>query len=106
MVYCAVELSVHHCLLYFFLHHLEQCVLQFDVPVGHSPPVTVVYTNNKLLEEPPRDCFLQPAQFLYILEQRAASGVLHHNADEFAGQEHLLELYDVWVTQQAVVDKL
>jgi len=35
-------------------HHLQQRVLQLDVPVHHPLTVAVVQANDQLLEEPPR----------------------------------------------------
>lgn len=38
---------------YCLAQYLQQCVLQFDISIGYTLSMTVVYSQYKLLEEPP-----------------------------------------------------
>ena len=54
-------------------------------------PVAVVEADDEVLEEPARRVLPQRPLLLHKLEQRAAVGVLEHDADGLLGQKHLLQ---------------
>mmetsp|Transcript_33090 Transcript_33090/g.85821 ORF Transcript_33090/g.85821 Transcript_33090/m.85821 type:complete len:262 (-) Transcript_33090:156-941(-) len=81
----------------------QQRVLELDVSVDHPLVVHVVHSADELLEEPARLILRETVAGDHKVEQVAACGILHRDADVLFRENHLLELDDVRVVQVAVV---
>ena len=67
--------------------------------------MAVVKSNDQLLEEPPGLILLEAIPLLDVLKHVPSRSKLHRNPKKFIGQEHLLELNDVWMQQPIVVEQ-
>ena len=67
--------------------------------------MAVVQRNDQLLEEPAGLILLKAIPLLDILKHVSSRGKLHCNSQKFIGQEHLLELNDMWMQQPIVIEQ-
>mmetsp|Transcript_31638 Transcript_31638/g.75175 ORF Transcript_31638/g.75175 Transcript_31638/m.75175 type:complete len:201 (+) Transcript_31638:850-1452(+) len=85
---------------------VEKRVLELQVAVADPHPVAVLEAGDELLEEVARLGLGEARLGEDAVEQLSAGSVLHDNGEVVVGEEHLMKLYDVRMTQGSMVEDL